>query len=120
MQGVVGAPKDEEDLHAEIQAQKREIINDPSKNPFVARFTHLWFACYFERRLTRHKVEQTDLQAIVKDLIKFFADDESKVDFRRAVPLLQGLHVLFSRKMGFLVRDSEHVLKSMSDPIPVV
>lgn len=54
------------------------------------------------------------------DLRKFFASEGAKVDFRRAVPLLQGLHVLFSRKMGLLVRETEHTLKSMSNPIDVV
>ncbi len=37
MQGVVVAK--DEDIHAEIQAQKMEIVQDPAKNPFVAKFT---------------------------------------------------------------------------------
>lgn len=96
--------KDEDGTTA-LQEQKMQI--DAANNPFVAKFTQLWFACYFERRLTRSKVENADLLAIVADLRKFFASDGAKVDFRRAVPLLQGLNVLFSRKMSFLVRDSE-------------
>ena len=61
------------------------------------------------------------MQAIVQDLIRYFSSEgASKIDFKRAVPLLQGLHVLFNRKMGFLMRDSEHVLKSMSTPVELI
>ena len=59
MQGVVAA-KDEE-IMAEMQEQKRILASDPAKNPLIAKFTQLWFACYFERRLTRQKVENSDL-----------------------------------------------------------
>jgi len=112
-----GVDQKEEDMLAEMKEEKMQIESDPAKNPFVAKFTQLWFACYFERRLTRSKVENSDLSTIVDDLIKFFASEGAKVDFRRAVPLLQGLHVLFNRKIGYLMKDSEHTLRSMSDPI---
>ena len=41
---------------------------------------------------------------------------EKRMDFRRTIPLLQGLHVLFSKKLQYLVKDSEHTLKSMNVP----
>lgn len=64
VEGAVKAPKDEEAL-AELQEQKELLKKDPSKNPYLAKFIQLWFACYFERRLTRQKVEQADLVSIV-------------------------------------------------------
>lgn len=89
-------------------------------NPLVAKFTQLWFACYFERRLTRQKIHSADLETIVQDLISYFKSEGTKVDFRRAVPLLQGLHVLYCRKLGLLMKDSSQTLKSMSDPIELI
>ena len=88
------------------------------KNPFVEKFTQLWFACYYERRLTKQKVEATDLNAIIGDLKRYFASED--VDFRRAIPLLQGLHVLFTRQIRYLLDDSKSVLKSMTDPTEVI
>lgn len=41
---------------------------------------------------------------------------DKRMDFRRTIPLLQGLHVLFSKKLQYLVKDSEHTLKSMNTP----
>mmetsp|Transcript_11701 Transcript_11701/g.15886 ORF Transcript_11701/g.15886 Transcript_11701/m.15886 type:complete len:220 (+) Transcript_11701:17-676(+) len=111
-----GALLKDEEAHAQLMEQKEMIAKDASKNPYLAKFTQLWFACYFERRLTRQVVEGTDLVSIVQDLTKYFASEGTKINFRRALPLLQGLHVLFSRKMAFTMRDSERVLKSMSEP----
>lgn len=87
--------------------------NTVSRNKFLDKFTQLWFACYFERRLTRQKVEQADLITIVNDLMRYFStieqtgQEKKRIDFRRAIPLLQGLHVLFSKKLQYLVKDSE-------------
>ena len=53
----------------------------------------------------------------MEDLTKFFASEDVNIDFRRAVPLLEGLHILFTRKVNYLLRDSSQVLKSMTDPI---
>ena len=83
-------------------------------------FTKLWQAAYFERRLTRQKVEEINLNEIVQELIKYYSESDIKVDFRRAVSLLQGLHVLYTRKMSYLLRDSEHLKKSMTDPLEVI
>lgn len=58
--------------------------------------------------------------SIVQDLTQFFVSEGSKMNFRRALPLLQGLNVLFTRKMGYLLRDSQVVLKSMTEPSEVV
>lgn len=52
---------------------------------------------------------------IVKDLINYFTQEA--IDFRRAIPLLQGLHVLFSRKISYLLKDSEAILQQMKNPI---
>ena len=52
VEGAVKAPKDEEAL-AQIQEQKALLAKDPAKNPYLEKFTQLWFACYFERRLTK-------------------------------------------------------------------
>lgn len=95
-------------------------LGDASKNPYLAKFTQLWFACYFERRLTRQKIDQADLISIVNDLTKYFASEGSKMNFRKAIPLLQGLNVLFSRKMALLIRDSELILRSMSEPTETI
>ena len=51
----------------------------------------------------------------MRDLINYFADEA--VDFKRAIPLLQGLHVLFSRKMLYLLKDSEAMLQQMKNPV---
>ena len=91
-----------------------------SSNPLVAKFTQLWFACYFERRLTRQKIESADLKDITDKLREYIGSQGSKLDFRRAVPLLQGLHVLYCKKLGLLLRDSSHTLKNMSEPIEVI
>ena len=88
---------------------KQEDIDEPEEdNEVLKKFAQLWFACYFERRLTKQKIEEADLSIIVRDLINYFNDQA--IDFRRAIPLLQGLHVLFSRKMAYLLKDSESVL----------
>lgn len=112
-----GQDQHESDMLAELKDEKMQISHDPTKDPLVNKFTQLLFACYYERRLTRAKVDNSDLITIVDDLIKFFASEGVKVNFRKTVPLLQGLHVLFNRKFGYLLRDSEQTLKSMTDPI---
>ena len=112
-----GMGQQEQDILAEMKDEKMQISHDPTNNPIVSKFTQLLFACYYERRLTRAKVDSSDLLTIVDDLIKFFASEGAQVNFRRTVPLLQGLHVLFNRKISYLMRDSELTLKSMSDPI---
>ena len=109
--------KDENAAAEQMQEQKLNIINDPKSNHLVSKFTQLWSACYFERRLTRQKVEQIDLNEIVKDLIQYYTSQDVKIDFRRVVPLLQGLHVLFNRKVMYLVRDADNLKKNMSDPL---
>ena len=96
-----------------------------SNNPLVEKFTQLWFACYFEKRLTRQRIESADLVSIVKDLSHYFTassekKSSAKVDFRRAVPLLQGLHVLYLRKLALLQRDSTLTLKNMSEPPEII
>ena len=91
---------------------KQESFGD---DKLLQKFGQLWFACYFERRLTKQRVEEADLQIIVRDLINYFADEA--VDFKRAIPLLQGLHVLFSRKMLYLLKDSEAMLQQMKNPV---
>ena len=66
-----------------VKKQNQGIAGDTG---LVKKFTELWFACYFERRLTKQRVENADLSEIVNDLINYFKSD--KVDFRRAIPLL--------------------------------
>jgi hypothetical protein len=85
------------------------------ENQVLQKFAQLWFACYFERRLTKQRVEEADLQVIVRDLVNYFSTE--KIDFRRAIPLLNGLHILFSRKMAYLLKDSEAMLQQMRNPI---
>ena len=104
--------KDEDMVDEQLKQEQMQ------KNPFVEKFTQLWFACYYEKRLTKQKVEATDLNAIIGDLKRYFASED--VDFRRAIPLLQGLHVLFTRKIRYLLDDSKSVLKSMTDPTEVI
>ena len=111
-------PKAEPDI--EMKEDVSEPMNDvapaaSTERSMIAKFTQLWQACYFERRLNKHKVEEIDLAAIVADLIAYFKD--SDIDFRRAIPLLQGLHNLFLRKMNYLLKDSESVLSQMKNPI---
>lgn len=89
-----------------------EVLNE---DLVLKKFAQLWFACYFERRLTKQKVEETDLSVIVKDLIGYFR--AQTVDFKRAIPLLHGLHILFTRKMSYLLKDSEAMLQQMKNPI---
>ena len=95
-----------------------ELALAPS-DAIIKKFTSLWFACYFERKLTRQKVCEMDLNQIIGDLVTFFCTDENRVDFRRATPLLTGLHNLFVKRLAFLIRDTENILKEMSDPIKV-
>jgi hypothetical protein len=52
-------------------------------------------------------------------MILYFCKDEDRVDFRRATPLLTGLHNLFFRRLAFLIRDTENFLKEMTDPAVV-
>ena len=105
--------KKDEDM-VDDQLKQEQI----QKNPFVEKFTQLWFACYYQTRLSRQKVESAHLTTIIEDLRKYFASDN--VDFRRAIPLLEGLHVLFSRQVRYLALDSENVLKSMTDPTELI
>ena len=107
------AVKKDEDM-VDDQLKQEQI----QKNPFVEKFTQLWFACYYERRLTKQKVESAHLTTIIEDLRKYFASEN--VDFRRAIPLLEGLHVLFTRQVRYLAADSESVLKSMTDPTELI
>lgn len=96
-------------------AQKDEHV--PPKDTLLSKFTQLWFACYFERKLTRQRVCDADLSLIISDLVAYFCTDVDRVDFRRATPLLTGLHNLFVKRLGLLMRDTETILKEMSDPI---
>ena len=98
-----------------VVAKKEEGFE--GKPTFVQKFSQLWLACYFERKLTKQKVQDTDLAQIVESLIHFF--EQEQIDFRRAVPLLQGLHNLFLKKMSFLLKDSESLLTEMKNPIGV-
>jgi hypothetical protein len=50
-------------------------------------------------------------------MVAYFCRDADRVDFRRATPLLTGLHNLFVRRLAFLIRDTETILKEMTDPI---
>ena len=104
-------PKKEEDIVAELQPNAALKTGDnpatkpagsKSNNPLVEKFTQLWFACYFEKRLTRQRIESADLVSIIRDLTEYFTREGTKVDFRRAVPLLQGLHVLYIKKFALL------------------
>lgn len=113
-----------EEMHDEGAVAFLKKEEDPIDEPLVAqsdaiikKFTSLWFACYFERKLTRQKVCETDLNQIIGDLVTFFCTDENRVDFRRATPMLAGLHNLFVKRLAYLVRDTENILKEMSDPI---
>ena len=101
--------KKEEDPIEDVQIATTDAI--------LKKFTSLWFACYFERKLTRQKVCDMDLPLIISEMITFFCTDNDRVDFRRATPLLTGLHNLFVKRLAFLIRDTENILKEMSDPI---
>jgi hypothetical protein len=72
---------------------------DITGEAFVTKFTQLWFACYFDRKLTKQKVQEADLSAIVAEMIAYFCKDSDRVDFRRATPLLTGLHNLFVKRL---------------------
>ena len=87
------------------------------KDTLLSKFTQLWFACYFEKKLTRQRVCDADLSLIISDLVSYFCRDVDRVDFRRATPLLTGLHNLFIKRLSLLMRDTETILKEMSDPI---
>lgn len=103
-----------------VLKKEEDPIDEPVLAPsdaLIKKFTNLWFACYFERKLTRQKVCEMDLNQIINDLVTFFCTDENRVDFRRATPLLAGLHTLFVKRLAYLIRDSENILKEMSDPI---
>lgn len=67
----------------DVPLVKQENFGD---DKLLQKFGQLWFACYFERRLTKQRVEEADLQVIVRDLISYFNDEA--VDFKRAIPLL--------------------------------
>ena len=85
----------------------------------VGKFTQLWFACFFERKLNKAKVLEVDLPQIVADLTQYFGrqGDPQQIDFRRAAPLLMGLHNLFVRRLQYLIRDSTQTLKEMTEPL---
>jgi hypothetical protein len=113
-----------EDMHDEgavaFLKKEEDHIDEPeikSSDAIIKKFTSLWLACYFERKLTRQKVCELDLNQIIADMVTYFCTDVDRVDFRRATPLLSGLHNLFVRRLSFLVRDTEGILKEMSDPI---
>ena len=116
--------KDEMSSGSNAVKKDEDMVDDQLKqeqaqrSPFVDKFTQLWFACYYERRLTKQKVESAQLTTIIEDLRQYFASEN--VDFRRAIPLLEGLHVLFTRQVRYLVSDSESVLKSMTDPTELI
>ena len=96
-----------------VAVKQEDIV--PGENQLLQKFAQLWFACYFERRLTKQKVEEADLQVIVRELISYFSTET--IDFKRAIPLLHGLHVLFSKKIHYLLKDSEEMLQQMKNPI---
>ena len=110
--GSNAVKKDEDMVDDQLKQEQAQ------RSPFVDKFTQLWFACYYERRLTKQKVESAQLTTIIEDLRQYFASEN--VDFRRAIPLLEGLHVLFTRQVRYLVSDSESVLKSMTDPTELI
>ena len=102
--------------------KEEDLIDEPIVAPsdaLIKKFTSLWFACYFERKLTRQKVCEMDLNQIIGELVTFFCTDENRTDFRRATPLLTGLHNLFVKRLAYLIRDTENILKEMSDPIKI-
>ena len=96
-------------------------INEPKtsdpikKQEIVDKFTQLWQACYFERKLTKMKVEQLDLESIILNLMEYFADQT--IDLKKTLPLLQGLHNLFIRQANYNLKDGQEVLDMMSNPI---
>lgn len=49
--------------------KKEDYIHSES---IMKRFTQLWFACYFENKLTKSKVVDIDLPKIINELITFF------------------------------------------------
>ena len=120
---MINADIKNEDTGSALTAVKNEDARvkpeDPERSTFLDKFTQLWFACYFERRLTKQKVEDTDLVKVVQDLIVYFETLQStqQIDFRRTMPLIEGLHNLFVRKINYLLKDSESVLSQMNNPV---
>ena len=53
-------------------------------------------------------------------MIVYFNSESDKIDFRRATPLLIGLNNLYQRQMAFLLKDSQFVLKEMTEPVAVI
>ena len=92
----------------------------PENDQIIKRFTSLWFACYFENKLTKNKVTEVDLPIIIKEMIASFGSEDNTLNFRKATPLLIGLHNLFVKRLNFLIRDSQNVLKEMTEPITLV
>jgi hypothetical protein len=97
--------------------KKEDFVHSES---LMKRFTQLWFACYFENKLTKSKVVEIDLPKIINELITFFTEDGERIDFRRATPLLIGLNNLFIKRLSFLMRETQTVLKEMSEPVTLV
>ena len=112
MQETFIAKEEAGDLKKEEDVQLPETV--------MKRFTLLWFACYFENKLTKTKVVYTDLPKIISEMIGYFSTGTDRIDFRRAVPLMVGLNNLFTKRLNFLMRDSQSVLREMSDPVTVV
>lgn len=112
--------KDEDMDPIEVKQEalkKEEEVLQPADES-LKKFTQLWFAAYFERKLTRAKVTEADLPQIVADLVSYFSSAvNQRVDFRRAGPLLLGLHNLFVRRLNYLVKDSQQTLKEMAEPL---
>ena len=72
LNGGAAAPPKQEDFNAEMQEQRNKLVGgDLRSNPLIAKFTQLWFACYFERRLTRQKIQSADLETIITDLKEY-------------------------------------------------
>ena len=64
------------------------IADAHNSKEIVDNFKQLWQACYFERHLTKQKVEQIDLDQIVKELISYFSELDDPQKFRKVAPLL--------------------------------
>lgn len=73
--------KQEQDLPqpAEVKAEhiktefvKQEAHGPPGNDELVKKFTQLWFACFFEKKLTRDSVLKADLPQIVADMNAYF------------------------------------------------
>jgi hypothetical protein len=63
------------------------ILNSDMEKEVLDKFGQLWFACYFERRLTKKKVENIDLAKVISELSAYFGK-QSSIDFRRWLPAL--------------------------------